>query len=142
MGLDMYLTGKKYYFRDHKDQGKLQTFVDGPFRAEAVEVEIAYWRKQNAIHKWFVENVQDGNDDCGTYYVGTEHLEKLLSEIKKAIITKDPSSVLPTQGGFFFGGTEYDEWYREGLTYTEKAIEAFLKFKGKDDYELYYHSSW
>ena len=25
---------------------------------------VGYWRKQNAIHNWFVENVQDGIDDC------------------------------------------------------------------------------
>ena len=27
--------------------------------------QIASWRKANAIHKWFVDNVQDGVDDCG-----------------------------------------------------------------------------
>jgi hypothetical protein len=24
---------------------------------------VGYWRKANAIHRWFVEHVQDGNDD-------------------------------------------------------------------------------
>lgn len=26
--------------------------------------EIGYWRKANHIHKWFVDCVQDGEDDC------------------------------------------------------------------------------
>ena len=28
------------------------------------EVCVAYWRKANAIHSWFVENCQDGVDEC------------------------------------------------------------------------------
>ena len=30
----------------------------------SVSVNAAYWRKANAIHKWFVDNVQDGEDNC------------------------------------------------------------------------------
>ena len=26
--------------------------------------QVGYWRKANQIHNWFVENVQDGEDDC------------------------------------------------------------------------------
>jgi hypothetical protein len=142
MGLDMYLTGKKHFYRDDEGRGKLQTFVDEPFKAQSVEVEIGYWRKHNAIHQWFVKNVQDGEDDCGVYYVGHEKLEELLMEVKSALNSKNPSTILPTQSGFFFGGTEYDEWYYSGLEDTEKIIETFLKCKNKNDYELYYQSSW
>ena len=35
------------------------------------------WRKANAIHKWFVDNIQGGNDDCGTYEVSIEDLARL-----------------------------------------------------------------
>ena len=45
---------------------------------EIVE-EAGYWRKANAIHNWFVENVQDGMDDCREYYVSEEQLRNLLS---------------------------------------------------------------
>lgn len=41
--------------------------------------EIAYWRKANQIHKWFVDNVQDGEDDCGDYEVSEEQLRDLLA---------------------------------------------------------------
>lgn len=44
-----------------------------------------YWRKANAIHQWFVENVQDGNDDCGDYYVCWGKLEKLLELVNKVL---------------------------------------------------------
>ena len=41
------------------------------------DTEIIYWRKANAIHKWFVENVQEGVDDCGEYEVTVEQLTEL-----------------------------------------------------------------
>lgn len=44
--------------------------------------EVAYWRKANAIHKWFVDNIQDGIDDCGNYEVTKEDLEELLHVCK------------------------------------------------------------
>lgn len=43
-----------------------------------VEEEVMYWRKANHIHAWFVENVQNGQDDCGTYHVPEEKLHELL----------------------------------------------------------------
>ena len=30
----------------------------------SASIEEIYWRKANAIHAWFVDNVQDGEDDC------------------------------------------------------------------------------
>jgi hypothetical protein len=47
--------------------------------------EVAYWRKANAIHKWFVANVQDGVDECQEAYVEREQLQELL-EICETII--------------------------------------------------------
>lgn len=46
---------------------------------------VADWRKANHIHKWFVDNVQDGVDDCGTYEVTKEQLEELLDICKEVI---------------------------------------------------------
>ena len=38
---------------------------------------VGYWRKANHIHKWFVDNVQDGEDDCREYDVSIEQLHEL-----------------------------------------------------------------
>lgn len=38
---------------------------------------VVYWRKANAIHKWFVDNVQHGTDDCGVYDVDIRQLKDL-----------------------------------------------------------------
>ena len=41
--------------------------------------EIGYWRKANQIHNWFVEHVQNGEDDCCYHNeVTKEVLEELL----------------------------------------------------------------
>lgn len=67
MGLDMYL------FRAKKTPY-------GGFFCDYDDDEVGYWRKANAIHKWFVDNVQNGEDDCGDYSVSKELLEKLLND--------------------------------------------------------------
>jgi hypothetical protein len=96
MGLDMYLTRKKYISFD--DREKLQITGITGIRANKVkyiEEEAGYWRKANAIHKWFVDNVQSGEDDCKDYYCSNEDLKALLllvdtvlnsSKMKKAKI--------------------------------------------------------
>lgn len=41
--------------------------------------QIMYWRKAKQIHNWFVENVQNGNDNGGEYTVTKIDLKQLLS---------------------------------------------------------------
>lgn len=69
MGLDMYINRKVRRYR--KDDGTYTFNLDGYEsdrfgcgNGECVETEVAYWRKANAIHKWFVDNAQDGEDEC------------------------------------------------------------------------------
>ena len=39
--------------------------------------QVGYWRKANAVHKWFVDNVQDGRDDGEEYELDFRQLEEL-----------------------------------------------------------------
>jgi len=92
MGLDMYLA-KKHYIQnwDHMPpeqrysvsvrQGGKRLKTIKPKRISYVVEEVAYWRKANQIHKWFVDNVQGGNDDCKEYYVEREQLRELLATV-------------------------------------------------------------
>ena len=120
MGLDMYLTRETYIgaeFSHRQIDGTIFITKEGarvPINfnqiSEIIE-SVAYWRKANAIHKWFVDNVQNGTDDCGKYRVTVEQLKQLVKACKD--ILKDHSKageLLPPQGGFFFGSTEIDEW--------------------------------
>lgn len=110
-------------------------------RVSYVIEEVAYWRKFNALHQWFVDNCQEGIDDCKEYPVYHEQIEHLLKNLKKIGKSKTKAKkYLPVSQGFFFGSYEYDEDYFQSL---EETIEIFKDIL-KDDSEgtLYYQSSW
>jgi len=169
MGLDMYLYAKEYVsskeYKQDSERGfysepnpRFSEILDGMgLTYEDVEEElpsahikfkIMQWRKANAIHQWFVENVQGGTDDCGNYYVSTGQLEDLRGVLGQALAIHDGSdetkieNVLPTQSGFFFGGTDYDEWYWEEIEHTYKKIDKILNNPKFENYEFEYASSW
>jgi hypothetical protein len=105
--------------------------------------QIVSWRKANAIHKWFVDNVQDGVDDCGEYKVTKEHLIQLHNACNDILIEHNlAEQLLPTQSGFFFGNTAYDDWYFNDIEETKRIIDEILEYKPYCLDELYYSSSW
>jgi len=60
-------------------------------------------------------------------------------------IVKDSSvaeRLLPTKSGFFFGGTDYDEYYIEDLKDTVKILERALNEIDFKHERLIYSSSW
>ena len=149
MGLDMYLNKRTYvqYWEHNGDDNYEVTVTKGgqptkidPKKVKYIIEEAGYWRKQNQIHRWFVENIQHQNDDCGEYYVSKDDLETLLELCKK--VKADNSladELLPGLSGFFFGGTEYDEWYFNGIDNTIHILEEALE---DGNGEFYYSSSW
>jgi len=154
MGLDMYLTAERYmskYF-DEADSAKITSIneifdiqgeEDGDYGAQSVIFKVAYWRKANAIHQWFVDNVQDGVDECQKAFVSREQLQTLLDLCKEiAESPKKGSKLLPTANGFFFGSTEYDDYYIQDLQYTVERLEKILKDSALEKCEFYYQSSW
>jgi len=107
--------------------------------------DVGYWRKFNALHKWFVDNVQKGEDDCEEYYVSIDSIKKILSILK--VIDNDNSKaeeLLPSQEGFFFGTVEYDEWYFNDVKRSIEIFENILSDKEKNiiSTDYYYRSSW
>ena len=164
MGLDMYLHAKKYVEKINwekldrdNDIGLDSPEVVNPLWNDIVntaqmsdvatdiygvhvEVTCAYWRKANQIHAWFVKNVQGGNDNCGEYYVSHEKLKELLTTCQQALFNKDPN-LLPPQEGFFFGGTDIDEWYWQDIKDTINKLKRVL-VPEMSKLSFYYTSSW
>lgn len=157
MGLDMYLTREMYISGwPHSknpiyDQVLALLDMDKYTTAEipslTISAGVIYWRKANAIHNWFVENVQEGVDDCKEYYVSGKQLKELQETCAEALVAfnngnfDEVKAILPPAAGFFFGGTEVDEYYKEDLEKTileidklEPLIEAGESFN--------YQSSW
>ena len=165
MGLDMYLNARKYLskidhtvlqanqelsynspeavyskFNDLMELTQLSDVATDIYGA-SVEVTCAYWRKANQIHAWFVREIQGGEDNCGEYYVPQEKLRELLALCKHALENKDPS-LLPPQAGFFFGGTDIDEWYWNDINNTISQLERIFALPQMDQLSFYYNSSW
>ena len=92
MGLDMYLYARKNFLdkdwygdEEREIHRKIRDIIpdifdSGNLGTIVVGFEVCYWRKANQIHNWFVENVQDGDDDCRDYYVSEEDLEELRED--------------------------------------------------------------
>ena len=102
MGLDMYVEVEKYVggWEHESDDNKasykavleavgMETSPCSSSPSLNVSVTAAYWRKANHIHNWFVENVQDGVDECQRSYVTTEQIQELVSiceQIMKTVV--------------------------------------------------------
>lgn len=191
MGLDMYLErcnrkawGYKDFdideIRDSKPKlyEELKPYIhqrgSERYHWDSIFAEVGYWRKANAIHKWFVDNVQDGEDDCDYYEVSREQLEELLDICKtikdqtimddglvkngevlangmwcpqyeegKTIVNPEvAASLLPTQSGFFFGSTEYDQDYMYDVESTIDILTKALETTDFDTEMIVYTSSW
>ena len=141
----------------------------------AIGEQVAYWRKANAVHKWFVDHVQDGEDDCEYHReVTREDLEELrnickellenvvmvngqiengqrlingkwvpiMQEGKRIVNPEICRELLPTETGFFFGGTDYDEYYLDDIKHTWEACESVLSSTDFENQMIFYRSSW
>jgi len=152
MGLDMYLTADRYLLEfqeeDKKNSevvGKIFPELSENMRVKEITAEILYWRKANAIHKWFVDNVQDGVDECQKSYVTQENLQNLLETCKAVLASPNQAeTLLPSQSGFFFGGTEYDLWYTKNIEKTVEVLENIVPRMETDfrQWTFYYQTSW
>ena len=169
MGLEMQLEIRKneYCSKYHQDKGSdlaleypkdITEFIPNLTNlsiSRKTNYEVGYWRKANHIHNWFIQNCaykdECGNpiDDCRPIEITVDKLEKLLDTCKKVLADHSlAETLLPTQSGFFFGSTRYDEYYFDEIERTIKIIEPVIKFiKHKleiDSYiwEVYYQASW
>lgn len=148
MGLDMYLYKTSDDQREDFEPDPNKDWM-GEYQAYCSRHQYAYWRKANAVHKWFVDHVQDGEDDGGEYPVSRQQLISLhecvdtllrqrAEDEDKALALAE--RILPPQRGFFFGSTEIDEGYWEDVAYTEKTLREILADENVSG--AYYCAEW
>lgn len=115
-----------------------------------IEPCIIYWRKANAIHRWFVDECQDGVDECQDTEIHPESLMALLNLCEQVTAARKPNeragaqvarALLPSQSGFFFGSTDYDEWYYRDVEETARKIRTQVAAAPKGC-GFVYRSSW
>lgn len=159
MGLDMYLLAEKYVggWKEDGDDEKscfkqilklvgTEKLVASDSPSLLVRTNVAYWRKVNAVHAWFVRELADGVDERQSIPVPVEAMERLVVQCKEALLLyeagriKEAGECMPPQGGFFFGDTAVDEVWVEGLKKTIEQLEPLIKIGG--DFDFCYQASW
>lgn len=154
MGLDMYLSARFYlseYSTKKEAYVKMSKLtlpgvtIPKPylknFGSMQLEVPIAYWRKAHHIHDWFVREVQDGVDNCESFYVDVDKLRELDKLCANVVMANSPAfsaANLPADYG-------YDSWYMEDCRVTMDALHRLLADIDADKlagWDFYYHASW
>ncbi len=148
MGLDMTLKMQLWGGFDLSDRDKQNVLLAvglTDFNVSLVEVELGTWRNAIHIHRWFVNNVQGGVDDCEEYLVTHTKLKELLRDCKR--VKEDNSlstQILPVKERVLYGDSydESDELYYEEIDRTIKIIEKILSKINVKDRIILYESSW
>ena len=158
MGLDMFIYKVKKTDHSVKELSKLDNNPkeDDPAIAEFLPLytpfestpdfksifkQVAYWRKFNALHQWFVTHAQLGIDNCGLYELDQDVLRSCHDTLEEAFYKKNHYVLPPTQG-FFWGSTEIDDYYWNNV---EEAIQTISSLIDNTDWateRLFYQSSW
>ena len=107
--------------------------------------EVCYWRKANSIHKYFTDNILNKYGELvrnmNEVAIDKELLQDLVETCKKVLDNPElAEELLPTNGGFFWGGCDYDEDYFNDLKYTVRVVSKIIANPLYD--ELYYYASW
>lgn len=90
------------------------------------------------IEKDFFGFVEKNTDICLDDYRGKAYFTELDEFTKQNLL----GNILPTTSGFFFGSTEYDEWYFKDVEYVRDKFSGLLETMDWDNESLYMHCWW
>lgn len=128
MGLDMYLTGEKYY-RNRSDAPVLR---DGfPLRTETLD--LGYWRKHPNLHGYIVQTCAADLDECQEIRLDGLAIEEIITAVE--------TDSLPETTGFFFGKSDPSD-----KAPTLEILKAALAWLQTDEPQVIrtviYRASW
>lgn len=163
MGLDQYIEIEVVHQTENTEKGRTVT--------ERRDEELAYFRKVNFIQKFFEDKYEI--PDAESVPITKEDLQELadLCErvmdkfeewdgAKEALDSDDyieppkhiqdyAAELLPTCDGFFFGSTDYDNWYFNDVKDTMNTIRELIQevedtyeVEDADNYQLFYRAWW
>jgi hypothetical protein len=151
MGLDMYLH-KKYYVMnwDHTEPERRHhiTIKRGGKKSPIHNCQAIYVSRDDL--KKLLHTIDEvlrksklkpGAIVNGHKYDPKEGMTPIVAKEGVIIDSGAASELLPTQDGFFFGGTDYDEFYYGDLVFTKKELERLMA-EEHDGGEFYYEASW
>ena len=160
MGLDMYLHRKVYVgnkWREPEQQLKVVlpksekgvTFPIGEeinqAKISSIEEEVGYWRKANAIHEWFCNELGEAAANCQDAYVEREQLEKLLDIVNKVLEASELVDGDVTNGYSAKAGEDLKPNIEKGKIIKDPTVAKELlptesgPFFGGTDYDQWYY---
>lgn len=102
--------------------------------------DAAYFRKVNSIYAYFADRLDD--ETCVVTKADIIDIMNKATEVLSEHDEETSMKLLPTQGGFFFGSTDYDDWYYEDMITILKEFGKLLKDWTDDNDIVFVHMSW
>ena len=110
----------------------------------ALHSDIAYFRKVNFLLPYF-----GYEENCSNIVIDRCEIEELVNVCKKVLDAKNTNEaesvadeLLPTEAGFFFGSTDYDEWYFNDVREVADKFTEILDTFDFDENELVMSCWW
>lgn len=100
--------------------------------------EVAYFRKVNFLIPFF-----GYEENCSNIEIDKYQVEDLIEACNEVLANHDKASfLLPTQAGFFFGSTDYDDWCFDDVQNVKDKFEEILADFDRDEDILIMHCWW
>lgn len=106
--------------------------------------EVAYYRKYNFLIPAMEKILETRIENNKFYNVDKEDIEKLKNRCKLVMENHDyAKELLPTTDGFFFGSTEYDEYYFDDVEHVYNDCNKILENMSKtDEPDFVFYANW
>lgn len=125
MGLDMYLTGKRYFHNRQRQRGE----------RKSEQYDLGYWRKHSNLHGFIVDTFADGVDECQEIDMSADRIRLVIQAIQ--------DRALPETTGFFFGTSSATA---EQFAHDVRIFEGALKWLETEEHDVWrsvtYRASW
>lgn len=100
--------------------------------------EVAYFRKVNFLIEYF-----EYGENCSYKEITKEQVIELLERCNQVLDDNSlASELLPTTSGFFFGNTNYDEYYIDKVQNVKETFERLLEETNWDDEIIEMYCWW
>ena len=127
--------------------------IAGEVERYCIFEQLARIPKANQIFNWFIQNVMNGEPSKKHYNVTKDQLSMLLDALNKVknsisevgiVNEKVAKCVMPvlTNGGYFFGTTEYDAIYTAQIIDAIDIINNILSTTDFNEQAIYFNATW
>ncbi len=106
----------KYYYWD----------TEHKYGHDGIMEQIGYWRKSNQIHNWFVNHVQNGEDDCEYHDPVTKEILEELLDTCKTVLESCVMTIGKIQNGERLVNGKWEPIYEDGKVVIDTSVAEEL----------------